>query len=158
MKKLIFLFALTILFIGCEEIYLLSSRDPLEEELLVIENLTYDEDGIVFNITNDIDTTYHSSEGTMWLIDSVKLVRFHIPWSGKFEGDYCLTFEYGQKANWRYKYKSYPLRIICHIGNDSVFGQAVSYTVIHPEDYDLIDDTIKVNLSVFRESDWKWTK
>ncbi len=114
-----FIFALIFIFgiISCEK------YDTLPEPYVdpdVIENFTYDEDGVVYQLINDLDSIIYemSYDTTIFVVfDSILVIKFHIPFlSHQYDSAYKYTsfLKFGQKANWRYLNDDYTLSFICY--------------------------------------------
>ena len=99
---LIIIFALIFIFgiISCEK------YDTLPEPYVdpdVIENFTYDEDGVVYQLINDLDSIIYemSYDTTIFVVfDSILVIKFHIPFlSHQYDSAYKYTsfLKFGQK-------------------------------------------------------------
>jgi hypothetical protein len=102
MKKNLFFL---ILLISCQK-----DKIPITKDSLLIEEFIYDHEGVVFKITNDIDSAYNYLEKCNISIDSIALRKFHNPAYLDYFGNGWTWFtKKGQYVCWRDKYTSNDL-------------------------------------------------
>jgi hypothetical protein len=146
-------------------------KPEMEQELhksILVESVTYDTDGVVFKITNDISHGFNYNEEyehnkRIWQdLDSVYFKRFHVLSANLEDKDSYVLIGKGDYVCWRYKYEYTGTRGIymgfinsyainedykyCIFGTDLGFSTSNYYKIKFPEP---VNDTVYVKMSSF---------
>ena len=140
----------------------------MKHKPVMVENITYDTDGVVFKIVNDISHGFNYNEESehmnrVWQdLDSVYFKRLHMISTNIYDKKSYVVVGKGDYVCWKYNYQYKGSRSIyigfdnpyavkpeyeyCLFGTDIFFSTSNTFKIMFPEP---VNDTVYVKMSSF---------